>query len=141
MRAITLHQPWATAIADLGKDIENRTWRPPANVIGTRIAIHAGSTFDEPGARGVMQLCPGVTMHWLMSQPRGAVLATAILHGVVTESESPWFGGPFGWRLVEIRRLTEPVKARGAQGLWTLPADVERLVLARQVPLEGALDS
>jgi len=44
MKALTLKQPWAWAVAHAGKDVENRTWKPPASVIGQRIAIHAGCT-------------------------------------------------------------------------------------------------
>ena len=47
MRGLTLHQPWAWAIAHAGKNVENRTWAPPAYMIGERIAIHAGKRFDE----------------------------------------------------------------------------------------------
>ena len=42
MKAITLHQPWATLIADGAKTIETRSWRPPQTLIGQRIVIHAG---------------------------------------------------------------------------------------------------
>lgn len=47
MKALTLKQPWAWAVAHAGKDVENRTWKPPASVIGHRIAIHAGRTSIE----------------------------------------------------------------------------------------------
>lgn len=42
MKALTLLNPWAQAIAYWGKDVENRTWAPPASLVGERIAIHAG---------------------------------------------------------------------------------------------------
>jgi hypothetical protein len=41
-RALTVVQPWAHAIVHLGKDIENRSWKPPETLIGKRFAIHAG---------------------------------------------------------------------------------------------------
>lgn len=43
MKALTLHQPWATLIALGVKSIETRSWRAPASLIGQRIAIHAGA--------------------------------------------------------------------------------------------------
>lgn len=46
MYSLTVKQPWATAIARFGKDVENRTRRPPAHLIGQRIAIHAGQALD-----------------------------------------------------------------------------------------------
>ena len=42
MLALTVQQPWATSIAQLGKDVENRSRRPPAKVVGQRIAVHVG---------------------------------------------------------------------------------------------------
>lgn len=46
MRALTLWQPWAHAIAHLGKRVENRPWPPPREMIGKRIAIHAGARYE-----------------------------------------------------------------------------------------------
>ncbi len=47
LQALTLIQPWAHAIAYLGKRIENRTWAPPAHLLGRWIAIHAGKKLDR----------------------------------------------------------------------------------------------
>lgn len=43
MKAITLWEPWAWAVAYAGKWIENRTWRPPRTAILKPIAIHAST--------------------------------------------------------------------------------------------------
>lgn len=47
IRALTLRQPWATAVAELGKRVENRTWRLPPGYLW----IHAGarSGWDPAG--------------------------------------------------------------------------------------------
>lgn len=47
--AITLWQPWAWAISDYTKRIENRTWAPPNWRKGQTMAIHAGATIDPNG--------------------------------------------------------------------------------------------
>lgn len=47
MRAITVRQPWAWAIARGGKDIENRSWGTSYRGL---LAIHAGVRWDEEGA-------------------------------------------------------------------------------------------
>lgn len=39
---------------------------------------------------------------------------------VPDEDLGPWAFGPWCWVLEDVRRLLEPVKARGAQGLWPL---------------------
>lgn len=41
MRAITLWQPWASAIAAGLKHVETRSWAPPQKLLDQRIAIHA----------------------------------------------------------------------------------------------------
>lgn len=38
---LTVHQPWAWAIAAGHKPLENRKWKPPADVLGKYLAIHA----------------------------------------------------------------------------------------------------
>lgn len=40
-----------------------------------------------------------------------------------------WFFGPIGYVLRDVRALRVPVPCRGWQGFWTLPSDVERLVV------------
>lgn len=139
MRALTLHQPWAFAVAHLGKDVENRTWRPPEQVIGVRIAIHAGRKFDT-------DTLPWFFGRGLINVPLtpvlGAVVATAVVAGVAEHADSVWFSGsvgafwftgPIGWVLRDVVALAEPVPCRGAQGLWTVPNDVEQRVTAQEV--------
>jgi len=46
MYALTVKQPWAQAIAQFGKNVENRSKRPPGHLIGQRIAIHVGKTWS-----------------------------------------------------------------------------------------------
>lgn len=45
--------------------------------------------------------------------------------------ELRFFFGPVGWVFRDRRHLAEPVSCKGAQGLWSLPSDVERAVLAQ----------
>lgn len=47
MKAISLHQPWASLIALGAKQIETRSWRPPDALYGQRIAIHAAKRWTE----------------------------------------------------------------------------------------------
>lgn len=87
--------------------------------------------------------------------PRGAIVAVARLvcckvmndrslahgwHGVeghdwpLTDQEHA-FGdyapGRFAWLLTDIRALAAPIPCRGALGLWSVPADVERQIEAQ----------
>jgi hypothetical protein len=38
----------------------------------------------------------------------------------------------YQWALIDVQPLAPPVPCRGAQGLWTVPEHVERLVLRCQ---------
>jgi hypothetical protein len=126
MMALTLWQPWAWAISDHTKRIENRTWRPPPHREPELLAIHAGTTFDEEAAQGIEEDF-GVRIPRPCVQK--AVVAVARYGGVVTRSSDPWFVGPFGWVLEDVVKLDIPIGCRGAQGLWDLPGDVERAVM------------
>jgi len=126
MKALTLHAPWAHAVAWLGKDIENRTWRPPASVIGTRIAIHAGAGGKPASHQLAWEAAQRAGRDMIGPYAIGALVATAIIGEPVTASDSPWWIGPIGWPLIGVRRLPEPIPCKGRLGLWTLP---EGLVL------------
>jgi hypothetical protein len=116
--ALTLHQPWATLVALRLKPIENRPWRPPASLLsGQRFAIHAGKHYDEAGARWIVEKFGADLLKF--DFPRGVVVATAAVSSFVTASENPWFFGPVGWNLVDVRRASSPV-VRGLQRLWKL---------------------
>lgn len=127
MRALTIYQPWAHAVAHLGKRIENRPWKPWASIVGRVIAIHAAAKVDPAGesdaAGFILHRTTGV-LPLRLELPRAAIVATARVTGVVTASTSPWFVGPYGWTLDEVIALPTPVACRGAQGLWIVPPEV-----------------
>ena len=82
MRALTLHQPWATLIALGIKTIETRSWPPPRNLMGQTVAIHAGRTLQPnpgPEIEAILRLTHSV--HWRRRLPAGAVVATATVRG------------------------------------------------------------
>lgn len=115
--AITLHRPWAFAVAHLNKDIENRTWECPLEP-GSYIAIHAGKTWDEEGAEWIgLERLPPEPEH-----PLG-IVAIARFMGNITTSNSPWFFGPVGWKL-EGAIAIPPVACRGRQKLWRVPEEL-----------------
>jgi hypothetical protein len=124
---LTLWRPWSDVVASGEKLIENRPWAPPRSAIGRLIAIHGGKVYDQEGAefirgRGVEPLPP--------DRSRLGIVGLVRIAGVVRESPSPWFFGPFGWVLEHVRELAEAVPCKGAMGLWRVPEDVARLVLA-----------
>lgn len=121
LSALTLHQPWATAVRELGKRIENRSWRPPERLVGQIIAVHAGRVFDEAGADWLAARTGKMTTSG--NVPLGAVVALARVEAVVTASKDLWFSGPYGWVLDSVVPL-EPIPCRGRPHLWTVPDEV-----------------
>lgn len=160
MRALSIVQPWGAAVLHFGKQLENRSWRPPRLTVGERIALHtsskppgryelervanlAGVAFDVSftafSDRGAVELVPTLDGHPLHA---GAIIGTVLVRGCfesraaavleLGEQAARWWIGPKAWWLSEPRPLRRPVSCRGALGLWTLPADVERVVLSNQ---------
>ena len=87
MKALTLHQPWASLVALGVKTIETRSWPAPASLIGQPLAIHAGLTkadwrdpvwgpLIEPGTACVLRV-------GIRPLPLGAVVATCRLAACV----------------------------------------------------------
>lgn len=127
MKVLTIRQPWAQLIANGVKDVENRTWR--TGVRG-RIAIHASAAETSKGdilaACRVLRQCgmrdEASWIAWTMF-PRAAIIATAELVDCVVTSDSPWFTGPYGFELRNVKKLATPIPAKGKLGFWEF--DVE----------------
>ncbi len=157
MHGLTVWQPWAFALACGAKPVENRTWPPPARALGQQIAIHAGKEIDRGGIDAFKEIARHPAVKPLLPKgltlavmPRSAIVSVGELVGalqvegglagaVVGELSaadrerilaSPWTCGPWAWLFAEMRRLAHPVPCRGAQGLWVLPPELERRVLA-----------
>lgn len=152
--ALTLRPEWAFAVQQLGKDVENRTWAPRPDHLGTRIAIHAGATRRKAQIAAVLDLAQklgmdvelcgddvcvgtGQGLRHLPVVTRG-IVAVATVAEAVTMSTSPWYarGVPgdapvFGWVLKDVISLDRPVAVtRGQLGLWRLaPETFDELTL------------
>jgi len=119
---LTLQQPWATAIRDLGKRVENRSWRPPDRLIGEVIALHAGRVFQEDAADWLAARTGRMVQR--STVPLGAIMALARIKKVVTDrANDPWFVGPYGWVLEDVMPLP-PLPCQGRQRLWRVPQEV-----------------
>ncbi len=130
MRALTVRQPWAWAIAQGYKDIENRSWKPRLER-GDVLAIHAArATPDWDDVQRVRKL---IGRRGLVPEAFdcGCVVAVVRYDGTVEVSRSRWFGGPVGWLLGGAKALRSPVDCNGQLGLWTLPREIERRVRQR----------
>lgn len=130
MRALTVKQPWADAIAHGPKRIENRARPIPQAHVGTTILIHAGAqadrqanSFDPGGPYGQMFL----NLRSKIGQ-RGAIVAVATLASCHQDTGCcrPWgFPHAWHWVLEDVRPVPHPPRpVRGQLGLWTVPDDV-----------------
>lgn len=142
MKALTLWQPWASAIALGVKTNETRSWRTEHRGL---VAIHASGK-GSPGQRELGRNNP-VWKHLraagcsLMFDelPFGAVVAVATITACVRLNASEMFEekleererdcgdyrpGRYAWELSDVTALKNPVRCPGARGLWTLPDDI-----------------
>lgn len=126
---LTIHNPWAWTIAEGFKPVENRDWKPPAQLIGGYLAIHAGKTYDSEAADLITDRLGIIIPNRGEDLPRCAIIAVARLARVIeSHEELPreqqiWFSGKYGWVLDDVRKI-EPVRVLGKQKLWSLPTPV-----------------
>jgi hypothetical protein len=141
LKALTLRHPWVWACVYLGKDIENRGWKPYRPTL-THLAIHGGalpkgeaktedvfqdlewitSTFpNHPEVQRVM------SMGWRSDAQLDTICVTGIAavypwRGVTEQRTSLWHAAyHHGWRLEDGLILPTPLECKGRQGLWDVP--------------------
>lgn len=127
--ALTVCEPWATAIVRGWKPYENRSWRTDYR---GPLVIHAGKSREWLG-RGL----PWLARHFRLIQPEeltfGAVLGVVDLVGMLTPAEvrppSPYAEGPVCWHVANPRALERPHPLRGGQGLWRCPRAIVAALL------------
>lgn len=113
MKTLTIQQPWAWAIINAGKDVENR----PRNCrLRGRFYVHAGLKLSDEGLDWMEQELrvrgPAQFLH-------GMIIGTVELCDVIRDSDSPWAEpGWYHWLLRDPRPLARPIPARGRQGWW-----------------------
>lgn len=143
MKAISIYEPWGTAIARGLKGNETRGWSTSyrgllavhcAKFQGAAKMLWDGKHPDDHGMCSVMRdALATVGVRSMEDLAFGCVVAVAMLKRVVpVETIAPTltpveraFGnydpGRFAWQLEDVRRLAQPVPFRGAQGFFTVP--------------------
>lgn len=143
--ALTMIQPWATAIVSAGKDVENRPWAPPTRVIGTHIAIHAGAKLDRV-ALGALAARTDLPITFDVASPpvERAIVGIARVAGFIRRRGDIYEGDATTahagllsrwrdpdalvyWLLDDPIAFERPITCRGQQGLWPLPMDIPRI--------------
>jgi hypothetical protein len=150
MKAITIHQPWASLIAVGAKRFETRSW--PTMHRGP-LAIHAGKQVDR-------EICQQEPFRSVLAKhgytadnlPTGAIVAVGNLNmcykvvGVnETNDRAVFFGSlvinahrgvegdevafgnylpnRYAWELTDVQQLPAPIPVKGQQGLWNWEGD------------------
>jgi len=144
MRAISLHEPWATLVAIGAKRFETRTWRPEYR---GPLAIHASKKFTDSQRRlsssvefaspllraGILPsggLVPTLGQVICVVDFAGAYETEYVFgHGGLVNPGSPEykFGdygpGRFVWDLRNVRRV-KPFPWKGTQGFFFVPDEL-----------------
>lgn len=158
MRAITLWPEWCWAILNLHKDCENRDWPLPPALVGQTVALHAGRSIGgrpgriagveawdgiatmarrsgwSVGRLGVMTLdrAGGVVRYSESEIARSSIVALVRFGAPVQDHLSGWaVPGAWHWPIQRLWPISPVISCPGAQGLWTVPADIETEIRRR----------
>ena len=154
MKALTLHQPWASLVALGVKTIETRSWKTDYR---GPLAIHAGLAWPKANrqfaagdyVKDALDLYHIDAADPMLAWPRGVVLGTVDLLDVVSTDWDylyEWLRtrpvvelalgdftvGRFMWvtEPTRRRRLARPVYAMGERGLWDWDPETIKLTQA-----------
>jgi hypothetical protein len=110
MKALTIHQPWASLIITGEKTLENRGWRTKYR---GPLLIHASQTIAP--TRMAFDL------------PRGVLLGIVDLIDCVPLADvagQPFAEGPICWKLANPRPFSRPIPLRGKMGVFDVPDEL-----------------
>ena len=117
MKALTVLQPWAWAIMDGRKRVENRSWR-------TRhrgpLLIHAGK--GRRWFRDSRELPDGSNHPSAVDLSYGAILGIVQIVDcvpVAEKADDPFASGPWCFVLEKPEKFEQPIACLGTQMLWT----------------------
>lgn len=127
MKAISIRQPWAWLILNAGKDVENRTWH---TTFRGRVLIHAskGMTNSEyyDALDSLASIVTGEDIPpippRLEDMQRGGIVGEVEIVDCVSQSDSPWFCGPYGFVLINPKPVPF-LPCKGSLGFFDLDYD------------------
>lgn len=163
MKAISIHQPFASLIVDYPewipanwprKRVENRTWASP--YVGVPVLIHASkttATLDRLPLRYPMALREVM--------PFGALVGTAVVTACIRYdlgksfdfvgkatlakrldlakfawvNGHPHSEGPICWVLEDVQRFRQPIPYKGAQGFFDVPTHLVIEQITKAMPV------
>lgn len=122
MKALSVRQPWAWAIVNGFKPVENRTWRTDWR---GELLIHAGLAPADIDSWRMVRMLLELDGHDPDDIPAldafalGGIVGRAELCDCVRQHSSDWFQGPFGFVLRDAKpcRL---IPCRGQLGIFEI---------------------
>jgi len=124
MKCISIQQPWAWAIFH-GKDIENRNWTTKYR---GDLLIHAGNKFDRNGfdwiTKHFPELLPKDESVCRVFRERGCIIGKVTMTGIIVNSPSPWFFGPYGHVYKNPIEFKEPIPFSGKLKYFNVPDEL-----------------
>jgi hypothetical protein len=130
VKALSLTQPWATAIALGLKRWETRSW--PTSFRG-EVAIHASKGYPKWAKEFAVE-------ENLLDLPLGHIVClceitecrqTETVAAELSEQEIKWgdyYPGRYAFKLENVRPLVQPIPAKGALSFWTVEDAIEAAV-------------
>ena len=124
MKCISIKQPWAWLIAAGYKDIENRSW---ATKFRGECFIHASACLTRREYHECSDIALKIDHRLVSHMPcradflRGGIIGKCEIYDVVTESDSPWFSGPVGWRVRNAIHFSQLHPMKGQLGFFYVP--------------------
>jgi len=129
LRALTILQPYASAIIHGPKRCENRRWSPKIE-LPAWIAVHAGRPlrdhFDAVAAEwdGMPDNLPSGAIIGAMR----VIAVETLVYSTREEPRDPWAFGPKVWIIDRVWPLDAPVECRGSKGLWVVDDETAETV-------------
>ena len=124
---LSIRQPWAWAIVNGFKDVENRDW--PTKFRGP-ILVHAGVKEERDDLDFIMTTIArvhgrdivGLHIAYARDKALGAIVGGCRITDCVAEMESPWFFGRYGFTVTSGKPCVA-VPMKGRLGFWTVEID------------------
>jgi hypothetical protein len=126
VRALSIHQPFASLIASGEKWVENRTWgtayRGPLLIHASRRSryLTAGQRrrYPQGCVVAIAMLVDCLPLHVLRTRPLAECVGKRTIGTILghTHTEGPWC-----WILADVRKLAVPIPYDGRQGLFEIP--------------------
>ena len=136
MITLSIRQPWAWLIVNGHKDIENRDWQTK---VRGKFLVHASKGMTKDEYEDCIDTC-----HWISRKrpfpsntvlpkfddlERGGVVGMSEILDCVSQSESPWFFGEYGFVLGRSKVLPF-MPFKGQLGFFNVEYDKKLLEAA-----------